>query len=86
MGLNPADFKDLTPEQVTVFLALQKNLQAFFFMKVILGLFFVVLVSALVAAFSHDAYAFSCILGIVDGTLGLIVYRIARDLFPAHSN
>ena len=37
MRPDPSEFKDFTPEQIKSYLALRKNMQAEFFMKVVMG-------------------------------------------------
>lgn len=82
MRPEPSEFKDLTPEQIKSYLALRKNMQAEYFMIVVMVLFSVTLLSALLAAFWKNEYAFASVMGIVDGTLGCIMWRIAKFYFP----
>ena len=85
MHLDPSKFKDFTPEQINCYIALSKNVQAGFFMKVMSGLFTVILISALFAAFWKNEYAFASIMAMVDGVLGAVIWRIARFYFPLRS-
>ena len=86
MHPNPSEFKDLTPEQINSYLALLKNLQAVFFMKVMVSLFAAILISAIFAAFWKNEYAFASVMAIVDGLLGVVIRRIARFYFPLRSD
>ena len=86
MHPDPTEFKDFTPEQINSYLALRKNLQAEFFMQVMVGLFTIILIAALVAAFWKNEYAFASIISVVDGILGFVIWRIARFYFPLRSD
>ena len=85
MHPDPSEFKDLTPEQINCYIALRKNLHAATFMQWMLGLFGIILLSAVFAAFAKE-YAFASIMGIVDGVLGFVIRRIARFYFPLQSD
>ena len=82
MRPDPSEFKDLTPAQIKIYLALRRNMQLEIFMIVIVFLFSVVLFCTLFAAFWKNEYAFASVMGIVDGTLGAIMWRIGKFYFP----
>ena len=86
MHPDPSEFKDFTPAQIKSYLALRRNMQAEYFMVVIVVLFSITLLCALLAAFWKNEYALASVMGIVDGTLGCIMWRIAKFYFPIKSD
>ena len=82
MRSDPSEFKDFTPAQIASYLALRRNMQAERFMFVMVVLFSITLLCALLAAFWKNEYAFASVMAIVDGTLGLFMWRFAKFYYP----
>ena len=86
MRPDPSEFKDFTPAQIKSYLALHRNVQAAFLMKAIVGIFAITFLSALLAAFWKNEYAFASIIGVFDTMLSAVMWRLVRFYFPIKSD